>query len=157
MCETQAPVCRLEPALASDVPDTLFSAIDLQEVKSYQENQQAFRMSMVSDTNEIGDNDTMENIESTSILNPYQQDTNQQALRTSMVSNEPVDMEDYEIMGLWNESAPVVNPDLQHHSMFGDRGYDQTMQDIHAMKAMLDQQMVQLEQVRRQIFFPPSA
>jgi len=177
MCETQAPVCLLKSALAPAVANTFLPAINLQKVKSNQATQQAFRVSMVlNDTNDIDDNDTRENIESTyflnsfqqetyqqalrtstSNLNPYQQETNQQALQASMVSSEPVDMDDYEIMDLWNESAPVVIPDLQHRSMFGDRGYDKTMQDIHAMKAMLDQQMVLLEQVRRQTFTPPSA
>ena len=72
-------------------------------------------------------------------------------------TNDSVDMDDCEVMKLWNEPAPVVNPDLQYHSMFGDKGYDKTMQDIQDMKAMLDQQIVQLEQVRRQTFVPPSA
>ncbi len=157
--ETQAPVCLLKPALALAVTDTFRSAIDLQKVKSDQANKRAFRVSMasLSDTNDIDDTNTMENIESGSILNPYQQETNQQALRNSMVSNEHVDMDDYEIMDLWNESAPAVSTDLQHHPMFGDRGYEKTMQDIHAMKAILDQQKVQLEQVRRRTFVPPSA
>jgi len=83
-----------------------------------------------------------------------------QAFRVSVVlsdTNDSVDMDDCEIMKLWNEPAPVVNPDLQYHSMFGDKGYDKTMQDIQDMKAVLDQQIVQLEQVRRQTFVPPSA
>jgi hypothetical protein len=118
MCETQAPVCLLGPALSPAVANTLLPAIDLHKVKS----NQAFRVSVVlSDT------------------------------------NDSVDMDDCEIMKLWNEPAPLVNPDLQYHSMFGDKGYDKTMQDIQDMKAVLDQQIVQLEQVRRQTFVPPSA
>ena len=155
MCETQAPVCLLEPALAPAVANTFLPAIDLQKVKSKQANQQAFRVSMVlNDTDDIHDNDTRENIESTYFLNSYQQETYHQTFRTStsnlnpyqqeanpMVSSEPVDIDDYEIKDFLNESAPVINPDLQHHSMFGDGGYNKTMQDIHDMKAMLEQQV----------------
>ena len=159
MCETQAPVSHLEPALAPAVANTFLPAIDLQKVKSKQANQQAFRMSMVlNDTDEIDDNDTRENIESTyflnsyqretyqqtfrsstSNLNPYQHEANQRALRKSMVSSEPVDIDDYEIKDFLNESAPVVNSDLQHHSMFGVGGYDKTMQDIHGREHAAEQ------------------
>jgi len=111
------------------------------------------RVSMVSDHQvDMDDNDIMDmHIKSSSIVNPYQQQTNQPASRRS---SEPVDMDDTEIIGMWNEtSAAAANPDL----MFGGRGWDAVIQDIHAMKAMLDLHMLQLEQGRQQTFVPPSA
>jgi len=114
---------------------------------------EAARVSMVSnDQVDLDDNDIMDmHIESTSMVNPYQQQANQPASRRS---SEPVDMDDTEIIGMWNEhAAAAVNPDL----MFGGREWDAVMQDIHAMKAILDQQMLQLDQVRQQTFVPPSA
>ncbi|KAL3769004.1 hypothetical protein ACHAW5_007830 [Stephanodiscus triporus] len=111
------------------------------------------RVSMVSDHQvDMDDNDIMYmHIKSSSIVNPYQQQTNQPASRRS---SEPVDMDDTEIIGMWNEtSAAAANPDL----MFGGRGWDAVIQDIHAMKAMLDLQMLQLEHVRQRTFDPPSA
>lgn len=75
---------------------------------------------------------------------------NQQAFRTSLVSNEVVDIEDSDIMSMWNEepaTAAAVNSDLHHHAMFGVKGFDQTMRDIQALRTKLEEQLLRLKSI----------
>jgi hypothetical protein len=77
----------------------------------------------------------------------------------SVVSNEPVDMADSEILNIWNETDPSTGieekycldcsqtnaADEKYSSVFGGKGYAQTMADVQ----QLFQQMKHIEAVRR--------
>lgn len=89
-----------------------------------------------------------------------------------------VDITDHEILTMWNNCDAVLSnrqhfddcttaapidttfnkatsksvdngPACQYDSLFGLKGYTQTMQDMQRMKLMLDQQVLELDKVRR--------